>query len=334
MRWQASFCLALFFLNCFGVQKAANCGQKFSGVGNIFGGHRVISNAWPWLTVFLNKSKKTFFCGGSLISAKTVVSGKKIMYIDEEILILKVRKSIIAYKIDNFYNFSAAHCFRNKHQVKQTPIEAIAVVAGKHNLAVVNELGSSVHDLKRVVIHPDWKYNDSRFDADIAFIVLATKVTLGDWITPVCLPSKNDVFVSGTAVGWGRSEHSTAKGEFMDSTPNELPVSIPTQENCFLAVPRLVFIASDRTFCAGYIDQTKSICTGDSGGGFYSHNWNTGLFTLNGIISSSLMNNQSCNTETYSLFTDVKKYVDWIKQTAIRTRTDFNFNRKLKNISV
>ena len=195
-------------------------------------------------------------------------------------------------------------------------------------------MGSSVHDLKSVVLHPDWKYNDSRFDADIALIFLATEVRLSDWITPVCLPTKNDIFGNGTAVGWGRSEHSAAKGEFMDSTPNELQVSIPTQENCFLAVPRLTFIATDRTFCAGYLDQTKSICTGDSGGGFYSYSWNTGLFTLNGIISSSLMNGQNCDTEVYSLFTDVKKYVDWIKRTGTKSRRDFNLNRKLKNLFI
>ena len=69
--------LLLLFFNCFQVQKAASCGQKFTGAGNIFGGSKAASNAWPWLTVFLNKPINYFFCGGSLISVKTVVSGKK-----------------------------------------------------------------------------------------------------------------------------------------------------------------------------------------------------------------------------------------------------------------
>ena len=212
----------------------------------------------------------------------------------------------------------------------------IAVVAGKHNLAVANEPESSVHDLQNLFIHPDWKHNDSRFDADIAFIVLATKVTLSECITPVCLPKQDDIVSSGTAVGWGRSEHSIARGENMDMTPNVLQASITTQENCFLSVPQLAFIASDRTFCAGFLNQSKSICPGDSGSGFYSFNQTTGLFSIEGIISSSLMNNQSCNTEIYSLFTDVKKFSTWIKhkeRESSRNMLDFNGKFIILNFS-
>ena len=79
MMWRLSYLLSLLiYFSCFKVQEAANCGHKFSGVGYIVGGSKALPNAWPWLTVLLYKPKNKFFCGGSLISEKHVISGEKL----------------------------------------------------------------------------------------------------------------------------------------------------------------------------------------------------------------------------------------------------------------
>jgi hypothetical protein len=56
------------------VQK---CGLRSVGEGNVWGGENTKINAWPWLVAFLYRPFEEFFCSGSLITAKHVVSGEK-----------------------------------------------------------------------------------------------------------------------------------------------------------------------------------------------------------------------------------------------------------------
>lgn len=52
------------------------CGQKTVGVGNVYGGKLVEANSWPWLVAFMKEPENTFFCGGSYVSKRFIVSGK------------------------------------------------------------------------------------------------------------------------------------------------------------------------------------------------------------------------------------------------------------------
>ena len=63
------------------ANSTVTCGRKNGVRGNVFGGKPTKPNTWPWLVTFLHRIKKnkTFFCGGSLVSAKHVVSGSKEM---------------------------------------------------------------------------------------------------------------------------------------------------------------------------------------------------------------------------------------------------------------
>jgi Trypsin len=53
-----------------------SCGRKFSGSDLSFGGEQVQSNEWPWLVALIYSPKNVFFCSGSLISSKHVISGE------------------------------------------------------------------------------------------------------------------------------------------------------------------------------------------------------------------------------------------------------------------
>lgn len=53
------------------------CGRKFVGAGMVFGGEKTTQNSWPWLVALFYLPKNQFFCGGSLISSKHVLSGEK-----------------------------------------------------------------------------------------------------------------------------------------------------------------------------------------------------------------------------------------------------------------
>ena len=53
------------------------CGRKSFIAFRIFNGQQSEPNSWPWLVVFHHTPKNVFFCGGSLITAKHVLTGKK-----------------------------------------------------------------------------------------------------------------------------------------------------------------------------------------------------------------------------------------------------------------
>jgi secreted trypsin-like serine protease len=124
----------------------------------------------------------------------------------------------------------------------------------------------------------------------------------------------------GTVVGWGISEHSEAVGEEIDSTPNELKAPAVNNSVCFSTdADTLEIISSPRTFCAGFVNENKSACRGDSGGGFYLKNLSTKLFSLQGIVSASAndpdrYSNRGCDINVFSLYTNVAKFIDWIKK--------------------
>lgn len=145
---------------------------------------------------------------------------------------------------------------------------------------------------------------------------MAIEVTFNGFIEPVCLPqsSQNEIAGVGTVVGWGTSETSEALNKIMDTTPNELNMPIISYRDCFLTTHELAAIASNRTFCAGFSNQSKSICTGDAGAGFYSFDQDSGLTSVKGMASASLKKRGSCNKEFYAIYTKVVDFMEWIKQ--------------------
>lgn len=69
-------CLILIFV----VSKASNeeCGKRKGFVALSFGGEQARKNDWPWLVAFIHREKNQFFCGGSLLGRKHVLSGEKV----------------------------------------------------------------------------------------------------------------------------------------------------------------------------------------------------------------------------------------------------------------
>lgn len=76
-----------------------------------------------------------------------------------------------------------------------------------------------------------------------------------------------------------------------------------------------------RTFCAKSGDDVSGVCLGDSGGGFYvkfGRNW-----FLRGIVSSSLLDNGTCDVTKHSVHTDLVNFNQWlIETTGIKASSD------------
>lgn len=85
--------------------------------------------------------------------------------------------------------------------------------------------------------------------------------------------------------------------------------------HCYTTYPKIAEISSVRMFCGGYEDQDKGACFGDSGGGFFMRDELSLSWNILGIVSSSLINDRfGCDVDKPSLFTNVSKFLLWIRE--------------------
>lgn len=191
---------------------------------------------------------------------------------------------------------------------------------GKYNLSDENEIGSRSHLVHEIIIHPDWKFNHHKFDADIAVLVLEDATSFDIFVHSVCLPvrSSDTVTGTGTVVGWGKSESSN--GHF-EPTPFQLQVPVIDAAHCYTNFPKLAKYSSTRMFCGGYDNQGKAPCGGDSGGGMHFMS-EAATWTIRGVVSGGLMTALGgCDVDSYTLYTDVAQFLDWIAEVMERTQT-------------
>lgn len=249
-------------------------------------------------------SSSGFICGGSLISAKLVVT--------------------------------AAHCVQNKNEQVRRRAEDSTFYLGKHNLETLFEPNIVVAGVTDLIVHPNWNINDDHFDADIAIAVLLNHVPFSKFIRPICIWTETSSYEdmigqNGVVTGWGKTEFdaiSTPAPRFTD-----LPVvSLVT---CLQSNKAFNDLTSDRTFCAGKTSDMRGPCSGDSGesrgisvdfrniiqihliyigGGFIIKSGDK--WYLRGIVSSSLYDNElmTCDSKNYVIFTDVTQFTRWIQR--------------------
>lgn len=194
---------------------------------------------------------------------------------------------------------------------------------GKYNLSDENETGSSSHSISKIIIHPDWRYIEEKFDADIAILKLDNAAYFDTFARPVCLPeqSNNAITSTGLVAGWGKTENSESFNEF---TPFEVPVPVIDDAVCYTTVPKLGRYSSPRMFCGGFVNQGKAVCKGDSGGGFFTRDERS-IWTLRGIVSGGLQTaSGGCEVNAYSLYTNVAKFRNWITEIMQRVKVVFS----------
>lgn len=225
-------------------------------------------------------------------------------------------------------DLAVAHCFQNKGYRRKISSHEVIALLGKHDLKIADEFGSKKALVWDIVIHPDWNFNDRKFDADIAIAVLTEAVELSDEIQLVCLPqpSLDEVAhgtaeVVGTVVGFGKSESSAKDFGAHSSTPNELLVPAVNSSHCYTTFDRLASISSNRMFCGGYEGQAKAPCSGDSGSGFYLFESSSNTWNVRGIVSASFLDfDLGCDVNMFSLYTNVARFIEWIKKTMEENR--------------
>ncbi|XP_055588739.1 coagulation factor IX-like [Uranotaenia lowii] len=145
---------------------------------------------------------------------------------------------------------------------------------------------------------------------DIAVLELGEVVRFNDYILPACL-NVDPVMSSwnGTAIGWGMIENDELSPELRQA---ELPMIDPV--NCLISDRDYFGHTIDHgMFCAGHQNGT-TVCNGDSGGGLFVKREDR--WYLSGIVSFIKKrpdHTNFCSTDSYAGFTDVSKYISWIK---------------------
>lgn len=208
-------------LICANVIKAQNtCGIPGQSTSFIINGTDSARGAWPWIAAIHQAMSDQFLCGGTFVGSKFIVT--------------------------------AAHCIQNKNLNAETkpkhPTEII-VKLGKFDLSQRYERGAMDSYVNEIIIHPDWKSHEQKYNGDVAVLVLESSVPINAFISPICLWSNDDnpKVNKGIVVGWGKSESGAAH----ENTPKQLEVTVKTNEECFLSDPRFAAISSLTTFCAG-----------------------------------------------------------------------------------
>ncbi|XP_052869395.1 trypsin-1-like [Anopheles cruzii] len=143
------------------------CGRT-NRLTRIVGGMETKVNQYPWMALL--KYGGTFYCGGSLISDRHVLT--------------------------------AAHCVHGFNS------EKITVVMMEHDRILTTESKLLTAKVKRVIEHSG--YNSNNYNSDIAILLLGSVMEIDDRLCPVCLPTKKKPFsgYDGIVTGWGATSEN------------------------------------------------------------------------------------------------------------------------------
>ncbi|KAJ8705496.1 hypothetical protein PYW08_012542 [Mythimna loreyi] len=267
------------------------CGRVTpDGVDLIIDGRPAKRGELPWHAGIYRKTTNPYMqiCGGSLVTNRVVVS--------------------------------AAHCFWNDVS-KIQPASMYAVAVGKIYRPWNNDrdVGAQKSDVKEIKIPVRFQGSAANFQDDIAIIIVETAFVYQTYVRPVCLdfdinfdrrqlqPGK-----LGKVAGWGLTAENGAASPILKVV--ELPyVDI---EQCIRGSPAgfIEYITSDK-ICAGYGNGT-ALCKGDSGGGlaFPESERGTDRYYLRGIVSTAANNENLCNSNTLTTFTQIIKHEHFVKE--------------------
>ncbi|EDS29228.1 proclotting enzyme [Culex quinquefasciatus] len=288
MRSQALIVLAVVllglhsFVECSSLPEPGTCGVDFSD--RIYGGTITTPKAYPWTAILvyrLNRLKDLYWCGGSLISDR--------------------------------YVLTAAHCVNSLNE----DYELQSVRLGEwdleseedcNDIEECNDPPLSV-GVEKVIPHADFSmvttYND------IALVKLNESVNYTEFVSPVCLPVAEPVKTLDTdglrfmAAGWGNTEHKNDTTQYGSRYKLHVQLNAVNKTFCDVVYPRGV---ASSQLCAG-AEAGKSSCHGDSGGALvatvdgYAYGY--------GIVSYG----RACGKEHIPVvYTRVTSFLDWIEE--------------------
>ncbi|XP_065335648.1 uncharacterized protein LOC135936674 isoform X6 [Cloeon dipterum] len=257
----------------------------------------------PWhvsLTINFPTTEPLFdICGGTLVSKRVIVT--------------------------------AAHCMFSPTTGTRYEMEWLEITLGMYDVGDNTENGRQIVQAASVVIHP--KYNNDRkdFQHDLALIILDehgnNSIHLSDRVRPACLwNSDYDIEKiagqDGKVVGFGLTANYSQATILQKAF-----IRIESHNECFFSNKRFFskHLRPTQNFCAGFPHNGTNVCVGDSGGGLIIANGTlvrNKRFYLRGVVSFGSsrikkidnVDQRVCDTNQFSLFVDITRYIEWIVQ--------------------
>ncbi|KAH8232322.1 hypothetical protein KR032_004186 [Drosophila birchii] len=234
---------------------------------------------FPWMVALLERigNEYSFTCGGTLISARTVIS--------------------------------AAHCFR--FGSKSLVAARTVVSLGRNSLDIFSP--GDLQGVSQLVLHHQYDVNTFT-DADLALLQLTNQVQFTDFVKPICLwndnylldlPSGHKSYVAG----WGEDEHGNKNTRLAKMTSTDIITQTECRGN--LTFENVRYVTSN-TICASNA-KASGPCSGDSGGGLMLEEQD--IWMLRGVVSSGQRTSKGCDLTKPVIYTDVARHVDWLLKT-------------------
>ncbi|XP_018395859.1 PREDICTED: uncharacterized protein LOC108774285, partial [Cyphomyrmex costatus] len=227
----------------------------------------------PWqATLFSHEDGQwTFFCGGTLIAERVVLT--------------------------------AGHC------VWKTAADTIRVAFGILS-SDLNQIGENaqVIDVESIELQNAYQDHESNYGSDIALLILKKAVTITTVVGPVCIPwDSNAILLEyqrnsglGLVAGMGLTENDTFSSVLRVTT-----VKIISDDECRKNQNRdFRKYLTYTSFCAGWANGT-GVCNGDSGGGLVLQRPNSSVWEIHGVVSVSprKLGTNICDPNFYAVFT-------------------------------
>ncbi|XP_017047248.1 coagulation factor XI [Drosophila ficusphila] len=261
-----------------GSSNGIPCGRERASITPfIFHGTSLQRGQLPWLVAIFERRESNgpaFICGGSLISTSTVLS--------------------------------AAHCFR--FPGRNLPASRTAVSLGRNSLAIHSP--GEFRGVSELIIHNNYQIKQFT-EADLALVRLDLPVRYNDYIVPICLWSTTNRLdlpqgLKSYVAGWGPDETGTGNSDVSKITD----MNIVTESNCGQELPHVLVQPS--TLCAKKTGAGP--CASDGGGPLMLREQE--VWVLRGVISGGVINEKenTCELSKPSVFTDVAKHIDWVRQ--------------------
>lgn len=276
------------------------CGYQ-SFVPKIRGGEIANIDEFPWMAMLLYELKESqkivHGCGGALISRNFVIT--------------------------------AAHCVTGRDYDNKGPLKYVRL--REYNVyddpdCVIENNFQDCSEAKidsepvRVIIHPEYDPNFRHKYHDIALIEISQVPSYTDFLRHICLPEPE--MDNGAAPGrklsvsgWGRTDIFRQQLGYNALSPIKLKVVLPyvEPEQCKRVFRAQQLEIGPGQLCAGG-EKAKDTCGGDSGSPLMFYDVKAGAWVLTGIVSLGV---RDCGTEGIpGVYTDVRQYLDWIKENA------------------
>ncbi|KAM9008543.1 LOW QUALITY PROTEIN: mannan-binding lectin serine protease 1-like [Ara ararauna] len=222
---------------------------------------------------------------------------------------------------------TAAHVLRSQRRDKTViPVskEHVTVYLALHD--VRNKMEAVNRTVERIILHEE--FDIQNYNHDIALVKLKEKVTMGNYVMPVCLPQFEHELEGphpntlGLVAGWGISNPNITVDEIISSGMRtlsdilqyvKLPVVLHAECKTSYESRSGNYSVTENMFCAGYYEGGKDTCLGDSGGAFVIQDPGTRRWVAQGLVSWG--GPEECGSkQVYGVYTKVSNYVDWVEE--------------------